>query len=45
MPRFALSLAAALALGTAPAPALEFKNIRPTYGPLGATRPDGRGGP
>jgi hypothetical protein len=40
MARFVLSLTAALALLPASAPALEFKNVRPSYGPLGATRKD-----
>ena len=43
MVRFA-SAAALLILALAPAPtfALEFKNVRPSYGPLGATRNDNK---
>jgi hypothetical protein len=42
MARFVVSLAALLALLPASARALEFKNVRPSYGPLGATRQDTR---
>ena len=40
MARFALSVALLLALVPVPARALEFTNVRPSYGPLGATRTD-----
>src|SRR5947209_13288743 len=40
MARFVATLAVLLALVPASAPALEFKNVRPSYGPLGATRHD-----
>lgn len=43
MARFVLSLAALLALLPAPARALDFKNVRPSYGPLGATRKEDSG--
>ena len=42
MARSACLIAALLALLPAPAAALEFKNIRSCYGPLGATRADNK---